>query len=110
MVEDRPTPDNSHDQRTIIQAATETVSVCTPGATLPPHELLQAPSNNPEGEFARLGAVLSAAERLAEDLEDSASVDGFDLVTALQCVLQQARVQFEKLEQSGVFIVARAAT
>ncbi|MBL8312261.1 MAG: hypothetical protein JNK55_00810 [Rubrivivax sp.] len=43
------------------------------------------------GDLARLDAVLSAAERLAADIEEQTTRKGFDLATALQCVLAQAR-------------------
>lgn len=45
---------------------------------------------NIAGELARLGAIVSAAQLIAEELEDGADSTSFDRVTALQCVLESA--------------------
>lgn len=48
--------------------------------------------------LARLGAVLAAAQRLSEDMEDEVTAGGFALVTALQCVLTEARAEVRSIE------------
>lgn len=79
--------------------ANETVNRAAGAATLATEGFHSLDDANPTtmeepslpGGLARLGAVLAAAERLAEELEDGASACTFDLVTAMQCVLAQAR-------------------
>lgn len=57
------------------------------------------PGASPAGvSLARLGAVLVAAARLAEDLEDEVTADGFALATALQCVVSEAGAQLRSAE------------
>jgi len=49
---------------------------------------------------ARLSALLSAGHRLTEDLEDGASPDDFDRITALQCVIGDARRELNALTET----------